>query len=257
MILMYHHVAPVQAVPRVQAPNEGWEVRISPQGFERQLIALQGKGYCFVSLGEMVDDIRTKGVENSRTVAVTFDDGWVDNCRFALPVLKRLSVPATFFVTSAHLRSGTQDQKRMSVAQLKELLAAGMGIGGHSRTHPDLTKLAPEQTREEIAGCKADLEHALGVHVPFFAYPGGAFNRQVARLAEQVGFAAACSVLGPARNDTSSLYWLYRDTLTESLSSPHDIYRLSPVLRRLIDFRVKQRLRLRLACSTRAEASSL
>ena len=250
MIQMYHHIAPLQAVPLVNEPNEGWEVRISPQGFERHLVALQRKGYRFASLAETVDDIRKRGVDDSKTVAVTFDDGWVDNYQFALPVLKRLSIPATFFVTSAHLGNGTQDEKRMSVAQLKELLVTGMSIGGHSRTHPDLTKLPPEQAREEIAGCKSDLGNALGVPIQFFAYPGGAFNRRVARLTQEAGYAAACSVLGPSRNDSSSLFWLYRDVLSESMNTWHDRYRLSTAARKLFSFRVRRRLWRQLAHGT-------
>jgi len=243
---MYHHVAPPHAVPLSKGPNEGWEFTISPQGFEEQLATLRRRNYRFTSLAEKVDAIKKRGIEDSKSVAVTFDDGWVDNYQLALPVLKRLSIPATFFVTSAHLRKGSEDEKRMSEAQLKELLTAGMSIGGHSRTHPVLTKLAPKQARDEIAGCREDLELALGVSVRFFAYPGGAFNRDVARLAKEAGYTAACSVLGPARNDRSSLFWLYRDTLTERLRSLHDVYRLSPILRGMLEFRVKGRLRRRL-----------
>src|ERR1700682_3424015 len=130
----------------------------------------------------------------------------------------------------------------MNLSQLQELLAAGMTIGGHTRTHRDLTKLALEQAREEIVGCKNDLEEALGVEVQFFAYPGGAFNRDVARLTQEAGYAAACSVLGPAHNDRSSLFWLYRDVLSESMTSWGDRYRLCPPIRRLLEFFVARRL---------------
>ena len=247
MILMYHHVAPVECVHLAPEPHEGWEFTHSPEGFERQIVELQRKGYRFVCLAEIVNDIRKRGVEDSKSVAVTFDDGWVDNYQFALPVLKRLAIPATFFVTSAHLGQGTQDEKRMSVEQLKELLAAGMSIGGHSRTHPTLTRLPLELARAEIVGCKEDLQQALGVPVQFFAYPGGAFNRDVARLTQEVGYTAACSVLGPARNDTSSLFWLYRDLLTEGMNTWGDRYRLCPAARRLLSFRVTRRLEAQLA----------
>ena len=161
-------------------------------------------------------------------------------------MLKRLSIPATFFVTSAHLGNGIRDVKRMSLAQLKELLDAGMSIGGHSRTHSDLTQLPVERARKEIAGCKEDLERALGSPVLIFAYPGGAFNRDVARLAQEAGYAAACSVLGPARNDPSSLFWLYRDLLTECLTTWGDRYRLCSAARRLLSFRVARRLKQQL-----------
>ncbi len=242
MILMYHHVAPPEAVPPRQDANEGWEFRHSPEGFERQLTELRRRGYRFVGLADIVEAIHRDGVEYRNAVAVTFDDGWVDNYLFALPVLKRLVIPATFFVTSSHLWKGTQDEKRMGLTHFKELLDAGMSIGGHSRSHPDLTNLAAEQAQEEIAGCKSDLEKALGVPIQFFAYPGGAFNRRVAHLTKEAGYAAACCVLGPSRNDSSSLFWLYRDVLSKTMQTWHDRYRLSPPARRLFSFRVTRKL---------------
>ncbi|MBI3852527.1 MAG: polysaccharide deacetylase family protein [Verrucomicrobia bacterium] len=239
---MYHHVAPVEAVPPGWEANEGWRFMHTPEGFSRQLLELRRRGYRFISLAELVDDIHKRGAEDPKTVAVTFDDGWLDNFIFGLPVLKELSVSATFFVTSGHLHRGKDDAEKMNTAQLQEMLRAGMTIGGHTRTHPDLTKLLPEQARDEIVGCKEDLEGALGVPVQFFAYPGGAFNRSVARLTQEAGYVAACSVLGPARNDQSSLFWLYRDLLSESMNTHHDRYRLSPIARRLLSFRVRRRL---------------
>jgi peptidoglycan/xylan/chitin deacetylase (PgdA/CDA1 family) len=242
MILLFHHVSPPEVVPQTWKSSEGWEFTHSPQGFEHLLVELRHRGYQFVSLDSLVNDIRQRGVENDRNVAITFDDGWVDNYWYALPVLKRHTTTATFFVTSAQMCKGTSEEKRMSGDQLKELLDEGMTIGGHSRTHPNLTQLPPEQAREEIAGCKEDLERALGSPVQWFAYPGGAFNRNVARLTEEAGYKGACSVIGPSRNDKSTLFWLYRDLLSESMQTWHDRYRLSPWARRLFSFRVRRRL---------------
>ncbi len=242
MILIYHHISPRDAVPPDWEPNEGWRFVHTPVGFERQLLELQQRGYRFVTLAELVDDIHKRGAEDTKTVAVTFDDGWVDNFTFGLPILTKLSVPATFFVTSGHIYRSEDDPRKMSVLQLKELLRAGMTVGGHTRLHPDLTRLPLEDAARRIALCKEDLEKALGVTIRFFAYPGGAFNRQVAQLVRDAGYDAACSILGPARNNTSSLFWLYRDLLSESMDNYHDRYRLSSLARRLLSFRVRRRL---------------
>ena len=246
MILLYHHVAPVEAVPAVWDHGEGWEWRHSPEGFERQLVELRRRGYQFVPLCEIVDEIRERGREEPMSAAVTFDDGWVDNFDFAFPVLKKLSLPATFFVTTAHVRGGVKNPKQMGLDQLSEMIRSGMSVGGHSRSHPDLRNLPVEKASEEIRGCREDLEQALGVSIRLFAYPGGAFNRQVARLTEEAGYSAACSVLGPRRNDRSSLFWLYRDLLTEPMNAWGDRYRLSPTARCLLSFRITLRLKRQL-----------
>ena len=246
MILMYHHVSPPEAMPPHRDPYEGWEFRHSPKGFERQLIEVRRRGYRFVPLFDIVEAIHKDGVEDQTAVAITFDDGWADNIEFALPVLQKLSISATFFVATAHIRGGSEGAKKIGLAQLKELVRSGMDVGGHSRSHPDLRKLPAEKANEEIRGCREDLEQELGMNIRFFAYPGGAFNRQVARLTEEAGYSAACSVLGPCRNDTRSLFWLYRDLLTEPMNTWGDRYRLCRAARRLLSFRIARRLKRQL-----------
>lgn len=253
MILMYHHIAPRGWTPPAPSPNEGWEFRHTPEALEYHVRELKRHDYRIVPLQDIVYAIRTRGIEDDKTVALTFDDGWIDNLEYALPVLKRLSLPATFFITSSHLKKGSQNSWKMNVDHLKESLRAGITIGAHSRSHPDLTLLPLDEAREEIAGSKAELEDALGVEIRFFAYPGGAFNSDVAALVQEASYAAACSILGPARNERSDLFWLYRDTLSEPMDSWHDRYRLSRTARALLEFRVAAKLRRQLKVVAAAE----
>lgn len=221
----------------------GWGCNHSPKDFERQLVELRRRGRRFISLAELVAELGNGEPEPDDCVVVTFDDGWMDNYEFALPILKRLGVTATFFVIADHPRQGTHDAKRMGRKELKQLVKEGFTIGAHTRTHPDLTRVAPEMAREEIAGCKADVEQTLGLPVDFFAYPGGAFNWKVARLTQEAGYKAACSILGPKANDSSSLFWLFRDLLSPGMNTLGDYYRLSRIVRKLFAFRVSRRLK--------------
>ena len=245
MILLYHHVAPLDT-----SPADGLDGRrfthLGPEAFEHHLVELQKRGYHFISLAELAAKLRRGERERQDCVVVTFDDGWMDNYVFAFPVLKKLGITATFFVTSDHLRANAHDPERMSREQLKHLINDGFTIGTHTRTHPDLTRISEASAREEIAGSKADVEQALGIAVDFFAYPGGAFNERVARWTQEAGYQAACSVLGPRTNDASSLFWLHRDVLTPGMNTLGDYYRLSPIARKLLAFRVNRRLKEKL-----------
>jgi peptidoglycan/xylan/chitin deacetylase (PgdA/CDA1 family) len=58
----------------------------------------------------------------------------------------------------------------MTTEQLKTMVAAGMAIGCHSRSHPYLTSVGGERAWDEIAGAKAILE-ADGFKIDTFAYP--------------------------------------------------------------------------------------
>lgn len=56
-------------------------------------------------LGEAVQRLR-EGALPARAAAITFDDGYADNCTIALPILRRLGMTATFFVASGYLNGG-------------------------------------------------------------------------------------------------------------------------------------------------------
>jgi peptidoglycan/xylan/chitin deacetylase (PgdA/CDA1 family) len=258
LILLYHHIAPRESVPPAgnRFQDEGWRFNHTPEAFEFQLRQLRRRAFHFVSLAQLVDEIHATGKEKPDSVAVTFDDGWIDNYTFAAPLLLKLQIPATFFVTTAGDANGQPNPARMNCGQWRELAAQGLTIGSHTRTHPDLTRAPDAVAREEIAGSKADIERALGRPVDFLAYPGGAFNARVAEFARQAGYRAACSVLGPRENDTTSLYWLYRDVLSPGLNTLPDYYRLSKYARRLFSLRVGRRLKRRLAAPVKAGQTS-
>lgn len=92
---------------------------------------------------------------------------------------------------------GLPDDLMMSTDQLKQLAAAGMEVGGHTRSHPILTRLSVEQAREELAAGRDDLEGILGEKVALFAYPNGRLGQDYeqvhADLARELGFRAAFS----------------------------------------------------------------
>ncbi len=220
---MYHHVSPAAEVPAVEdrCSLEGWAYNLVPGDFAFQLEELRRRKFRFVSLEEYV----RQAVEEDRgpgdMVAVTFDDGWLDNHTHALPVLVRLGIPATIFVVSGPL-AGVPDGRRMTPAMLRELIAAGMTIGAHTRTHPNLATLSDERLDEEIGGCKADLEAVIGRPVEFLAYPGGRYNEAVLRCVARHGFRAACSVKPAGWNDQAARYTLSRDVFSSRMDAWRD-----------------------------------
>lgn len=108
------------------------------------------------------------------------------------------------------------DGLMMTDAQVLELAENGMGVGGHTLTHPILARLPREQALAEIRGGKAALERLLKRPVTLFAYPNGRpgkdYNPEHVAMAQELGFAAAFSTAwGAARRD-SDLYQLPRFT---------------------------------------------
>jgi peptidoglycan/xylan/chitin deacetylase (PgdA/CDA1 family) len=142
-------------------------------------------------------------------VCVTFDDGYADNSREAIPWLIDQGVPFTYFVATNHVLEGRpfeHDVRRgMPLApntpeQLREMAAAGVELGAHTRGHVDLATVADEQTlHHEIVGSKRDLEGIIGRPVRYFAFPYG-LQRNLSQAAFRTAFAAGfwgvCSAYG-------------------------------------------------------------
>jgi peptidoglycan-N-acetylglucosamine deacetylase len=118
---------------------------------------------------------------DDRTVTLTFDDGpdphWTPK---VLELLRRHQAVATFCVV------GNQVRKYESL--LRDVVAAGMRLCDHTRTHPaDLTTTPLLQQRSEIIGAHSDIAAAADAPVAYFRAPGGHWSPEVLDLAAQNG----------------------------------------------------------------------
>ncbi len=138
----------------------------------------------------------TVGVENAaaaarnwpaRAVAVTIDDAWADVHDNGLAVLSQARLPATLYVPSRLI--GTPEY--MTRAQVLECAAAGVSIGGHTRSHADLRGCDDAALDRELRGGREDLEDLLGAPVTAFAYPFGHFNARVRDAVVAAGYTTA------------------------------------------------------------------
>ncbi len=97
-IMMYHGVL---------APGESsssW-TQVPVDQFRRQMEYLAGN-FKPVSLLELVDCLLAGRPFPHRAFAVTFDDGLLNNFEVAVPILRELKIPATFFSVSSFIAGG-------------------------------------------------------------------------------------------------------------------------------------------------------
>ncbi len=102
LILAYHRIA---AVERADAyPFDLELISCTPAEFEWQMEYLRRRMQP-VSLRQVVDHLDGRSVLPPRSVAVTFDDGFIDTYRCAFPILRRLEIPATVYVSTGYVGS--------------------------------------------------------------------------------------------------------------------------------------------------------
>jgi peptidoglycan/xylan/chitin deacetylase (PgdA/CDA1 family) len=168
----------------------------------RQVGTLRRWGYELLTCGEWAR--RVGEGTGAGCATLTFDDGFADNLHTLVPVLEDLGAPATVFVVSGWLgglHPDAQGARIVDAAEVRALHAAGVEIGAHTVSHPDLTELPQQAALEELRVSKAALEDVLGVAVPTLAYPFGRATPQTIEAAREAGFTAAVRALGQGRWD--------------------------------------------------------
>ncbi len=205
-ILCFHNVAPAPADARFKL------LYVSPDRFERQLWMLRRVGLRGVCASEGL--ARLRAGTSRGCVVLTFDDGYADALTVAAPLMKRYGCRATCYVVGGAL--GTYNrwdaqllgEKKpvMSREQLAEWLAAGMEVGSHSWSHPQLHQLPEQAAWYEIAESRAALGTMLGVPIEHFAYPYGHYTPQTLELVRRAGYRSAVTALpGVARSSDDCL----------------------------------------------------
>lgn len=190
-ILTYHSI-----------DDSGSPISVPPQVFARHVQWL-GSGAVRVT---RLEDLLAVDDETD-AVAITFDDGFRSVEEIAAPLLQEHGLPATVFVVTDHV-GGTNAWGGSSPATipvmplldwngLARVARAGVSLGAHSRTHPDLTAIPLAQAQDEIEGSLAALERRTGVRPLSFAYPYGRVNDAVARAAAAACDCACTAELGP------------------------------------------------------------
>ncbi len=87
-ILLYHRVCKIK--------GDYFNLAVDPEEFEKQVIYLKNN-YNILRFEDDWKNVKEK------SVVITFDDGYVDNYRFAFPILKKYKVPATIFISTDNI----------------------------------------------------------------------------------------------------------------------------------------------------------
>ena len=195
VVLAYHGVGDVGE------GDDPSRLVVSPGHLEAHVRLLRSGRYRFVAAGELAVD----GPPPPGTAVLTFDDGWRSSLTVARPLLERLGVRGTFFVCPGlwgrqHPDVTGEAGRLLEEDEARRLHEAGMELGSHTLTHPDLRLLDDDELRRELEGSKRAVEELTGDPCRLLAYPYGLFDERVERAVAAAGYELAFAWLpGPWR----------------------------------------------------------
>ncbi len=190
VILQYHHVS----------DNTPPSTSISPKQFEVHLQYLKDNNFKVVPLSDLIEAIKQQQALPDKSVAITFDDAYVDVLTQAKPILDKFAFPYTIYVNPGIIKRNENNSAAhyLSWIQLKALSDEGVIIANHGYEHDSMARITEGLTQtqwltkqtELLLKAEAIIKDNTGQSWRYFAYPYGEYDVAVQAWAKKNDFVA-------------------------------------------------------------------
>jgi N-acetylglucosaminyl-diphospho-decaprenol L-rhamnosyltransferase len=178
-------------------------------------------------------DYHETAARGERSVAITFDDAFTSALSNAIPELRARQMPVTIFIPIGSMGRPPfwemesefiyQTEVVATADDLRNQISDLVHFGGHSLTHPRLSRLPEAAARVEIAGCRNQLSEIFGVDVRVFAFPYGDYNAETIKLCREAGYERVFTTI-PQVTDPASDAFVRGRVLVEPCDGPLEFY---------------------------------
>ena len=164
-VLMYHHVQDIEAA---KSKNQT-SLTVDTNTFREQMKYLKDRGYRSAYMSDVLNFFEGGAVIPTKSILITFDDGYDDFASNAVPILREFSFVSTLFVST-----GLMDNPGyLSWNTIEDLAKQGdVVFANHTWSHRNVGANRADVERE-IKTADLQLEER-GLNTPkLFAYPYG------------------------------------------------------------------------------------
>lgn len=163
----------------------------------------------------------TVDCRRAKCIALTFDAGPSENSARLLDILKQKNVPATFFLLGKrHIEKYPELVKRMA--------AEGHEVASHTWDHKILTRIPPQQIREELEKPDDAIQKLTGHRPTLMRPPQGRTNDTVHRICRELGLSEvlwSVTAKDYTTNDSGLIHKRVLDQASrDGIILLHDIY---------------------------------
>lgn len=202
-VLCYHRVLPEYIESDIPIYS------LLPEQFADHMQFLAEQGFTSLSLNEYDQLIKGQMLLPERGVLVTFDDGFADFYLQALPISQRYGIKLNLFFSTGFIQDGVADiydklpmqarthkekypelWRALTWNEIRDMSAAGVGLGFHGYTHRKFAKLSSEEMRQEFKLSLSECHHQLNYQLRYFAFPHGSqdsYNNESILIAKKFG----------------------------------------------------------------------
>lgn len=185
-ILQYHHVS----------DDTPASTSISVEQFTLHMNYLKQQNYKVLPLNEIINGLKKGKKFDAKTVAITFDDGYLNVLTNADPILKANEFPYSIFIAPQEINQGRSNM--LTWPQLKLLSEQGVLILNHSLKHDHLNRQLENEDidawkariSEDITSAQGIINEQLGPQLKYLAYPYGEYNTALLTLVKSLDFVA-------------------------------------------------------------------
>ena len=187
---------------------------VTVEQLDAHIAGLKTGKYAVMPLADIVSRLGAGEELPDRAVAITVDDAYRSVYTVAWPRFKAAGLPFTLFASTAHLDQPSP--AHMTWDQLREMRAAGVGIGHHTVSHLHMVGVDAARLNEEITAANGRFQKELDFRPGLFAYPYGEAGAREMALVEKAGFVAAFGQHSGVIGSSGSRFYLPRFAMNEN-----------------------------------------
>jgi peptidoglycan/xylan/chitin deacetylase (PgdA/CDA1 family) len=183
-VLTYHHIQSQELATK----NKQTSLSVYTSVFERQLQYLKELQYNTITPAQLIKFFDVKESLPSKSILLSFDDGYEDFYTDAYPLLKKFGFRGIVFLPTGLMNNPGY----LTWDQIKEMSAYGILFGNHTWSHQTM-QTNPEKILSEIATADTQLIDRQLNNPKIFAYPYGTISKQSESVLKQYGYNIAFS----------------------------------------------------------------
>jgi len=234
-IVMYHSI--------LINNRRGASNTITPNELESDLKYIKENGYTTILMNDLIGFVNGRNQLPEKPIIITFDDGFLNNYVYVLPMLKKYDMKATLSIIGVCtdqftlVRSNDLEYAHLSWYQVSEMVESErFEILNHTynlhksdekrvgtkKKFGEALSLYDQIISDDIGGFQLQINDKIGYTPNTFVYPFGSMSKESVEILKKLGFEASLSTDGGINkisNNAGKLFGLKRNDRPHGMSS--------------------------------------